>query len=85
MEIAYNQHMLWSACEVIPSSSSSQWGENILVVGDPKKQSASQVKSLVADSFGFALNGELHNVTRYLRSHGGFKLELVGANCLKCS
>ena len=43
-------------------------------------QSGSKVKSLIADSFGFASNGELHNVSGYLRSHDGFELEMVGSN-----
>ena len=48
-------------------------------MGDPKRQSGSKVKSLIADSFGFASNGELHNVSGYLKSHGGFELEMVGS------
>ena len=48
-------------------------------MGDPKRQSGSKVKSLIADSFSFASNGELHNVSGYLKSHGGFELEMVGS------
>ena len=66
MEAAYSQLIDWSPSAAVPASMSSQWGENILVVGDPKRQSASKVKFLIADSFGFALNGELHNVSSYL-------------------
>ena len=66
MEAAYSQLIDWSPYAAVLASSSSQWGENILVVGDPKRQSASKVKSLIADSFSFALNGELHNVSSYL-------------------
>ena len=77
MEAAYSQLIDWSPSAVLMSMS-SQWGDNILVVGDPKRQSASKVKSLIADSFGFASNGELHNVSGYLCSYGGFELELVG-------
>ena len=57
MEAAYSQLINWSLSAAVPASTSSQWGENILVVGDPKRQSASKVKSLIADSFGFASNG----------------------------
>ena len=80
MEAAYSQPITWSASanSAVPSS---QWGDNILVVGDPKRQSGSKVKSLIADSFGFASNGELHNVSGYLKSHGGFELQMVGSNC----
>ena len=80
MEAAYSQLINWSPSAAVPASSSSQWGDNILVVGDPKRQSGSKVKSLIADSFGFALNGELHNVSRYLKSHGGFELEMVSSD-----
>ena len=52
------------------------------MVGDPKRQSGSKMKSFIADAFGFASNGELHNVQNYLKSHGGFELELVSINCL---
>ena len=78
MEAAYSQPITWSASadSAVPSS---QWGDNILVVGDPKRQSGSKVKSLIADSFGFTSNGELHNVSGYLKSHGGFELEMVGS------
>ena len=78
MEAAYSQLITWSASadSAVPSS---QWGDNILVVGDPKRQSGSKLKSLIADSFGFASNGELHNVSGYLKSHGGFELEMVGS------
>ena len=85
MEVTYSQLIDWSPCAAVLASLFSQWGENILVVGDPKRQSASKVKSLIADSFGFALNGELHNVSSYLQSHGGFELELVGISHLKYS
>ena len=80
MEAAYSQPITWSASadSAVPSS---QWGDNILVVGDPKRQSGSKVKSLIADSFGFTSNGELHNVSGYLKSHGGFELQMVGSNC----
>ena len=74
MEAAYSQLIDWSPSAAVPASSSSQWGDNILVVGDPKRQSGSKVKSLIADSFGFASNGELHNVSGYLKSHGGYEL-----------
>ena len=79
MEAAYSQLITWyaSAASAAPSS---QWGDNILVVGDPKRQSGSKVKSLIANSFGFASNGELHNVSGYLKSHGGFELEMVGSS-----
>ena len=80
MEAAYSQLIDWSPSAAVPASSSSQWGDNILVVGDPKRKSGSKVKSLIADSFGFASNGELHNVSGYLRSHGGFELEMVGSD-----
>ena len=82
MEAAYSQPITWSASAASAASAapSSQWGDNILVVGDPKRQSGSKVKSLIADSFGFASNGELHNVSSYLKSHGGFKLEMVGSS-----
>ena len=76
MEAAYSQLITWSAS----AAPSSQWGDNILVVGDPKRQSGSKVKSLIADSFGFASNGELHSVSGYLKSHGGFELEMVGSS-----
>ena len=85
MEAAYSQLIDWSPSAAVPAPTSSQWGENILVVGHPKRQSASKVKSLIADSFGFASNGELHNVNSYLRSHGGFELELVGISHLRYS
>ena len=78
MEAAYSQLIDWSPSTAVRAPMSSQWGDNILVVGDPKRQSASKVKSLIADSFGFASNGELHNMSSYLRSHSGFELELVG-------
>ena len=79
MEAAYFQLIDWSPSAAVPASSSSQWGDNILVVGDPKRQSGSKVKSLIADSFGFTSNGELHNVSGYLKSHGGYDLEMVGS------
>ena len=77
MEAAYSQLIDWSPSAAVPASSSSQWGDNILVVGDPKRQSGSKVKSLIADSFGFTSNGELHNVSGYLKSYGGYELEMV--------
>ena len=80
MEAAYSQLIDWSPSAAVPTSSSSQWGDNILVVGDPKRQSGSRVKSFIADSFGFASNGELHNVSGYLKSHGGYELEMVGSS-----
>ena len=73
MEAAYSQLIDWSPSAAVLASSSSQWGDNILVVGDPKRQSGSRVKSLIAS------NGELHNVSGYLKSHGGYKLEMVGS------
>ena len=79
MEAAYSQLIDWSPSAAVPASSSSQLGDNILVVGDPKRQSGSRVKSLIADSFGFTSNGELHNVSGYLKSHGGYELEMVGS------
>ena len=79
MEAAYSQLIDWSPSAAVPASLSSQWEDNILVVGDPKRQSGSKVKSLIADSFSFALNGELHNVSGYLKSHGGYELEMVGS------
>ena len=80
MEAAYSQLIDWSPSAAVPASSSSQWGDSILVVGDPKRQSGSKVKSLIADSFGFASNGELHIVRGYLKSHGGFELKMVGSD-----
>ena len=79
MEAAYSQLITWSA-SAASAAPSSQWGDNILVVGDPKRQSGSKVKSLIADSFGFTSNGELDNVSGYLKSHGGFELEMVGSS-----
>ena len=79
MEAAYSQLITWSA-SAASAAPSSQWGVNILVVGDPRRQSGSKVKSLIADSFGFASNGELHSVNGYLKSHGGFELEMVGSS-----
>ena len=83
MEAAYSQLITWSASadSAVPSS---QWGDNILVVGDPKRQSGSKVKSFIADSFSFASNGELHNVSNYLKTHGGFELEMVGGSTFVC-
>ena len=83
MEAAYSQLITWSASadSAVPSS---QWGDNILVVGDPKRQSGSKVKSFIANSFGFASNGELHNVSNYLKIHGGFELEMVGGSTFVC-
>ena len=83
MEAAYSQPITWSASadSAVPSS---QWGDNILVVGDPKRQSGSKVKSFIADSFGFTSNGELHNVSNYLKTHGGFELEMVGGSTFVC-
>ena len=52
------------------------------MVGDPKRQSGSRVKSFIADSFSFASNGELHNVSGYLKSHGGYELEMVGSSSI---
>ena len=79
MEAAYSQLITWSA-SAASAAPSSKWGDNILVMGDPKRQSGSKVKSLIADSFGFTSNGELHNVSGYLKSHGGFELEMVGSS-----
>ena len=79
MEAAYSQLIDWSPSAAVPASSSSQWGDNILVVGDPKRQSGSRVKSLIADSFGFTSNGELHNMSGYLKLDGGYELEMVGS------
>ena len=80
MEAAYSQLIDWSPSTAVPAPTFSQWGDIILLVGDSKRQSASKVKSLIADSFSFASNGELHNVSGYLCSLGGFKLELVGSS-----
>ena len=79
MEAAYSQLITWSA-SAASAAPSSQWGDNILVVGDPKRQSGSKVRSFIADSFGFASNGELHNVSTYLKTHGGFELEMVSSS-----
>ena len=83
MEAAYSQLITWSA-SADSAVLSSQWGDNNLVVGDPKRQSGSKVKSFIADSFGFASNGELHNVSNYLKTHGGFELEMVGGSTFVC-
>ena len=77
MEVEYSVLMTWSPHQTPPSDSSSQWGHNIKVVGLPQRESGTKQKSLLADMFGFTSDGELNNVTNYLRSHGGFELEQV--------
>ena len=77
MEVEYSALMTWSPHQAPPSESSSQWGDNIKIVGVPQRESGSRKKSFIADMFGFATDGELHNITCYLRSHGGFELEQV--------
>ena len=77
MEVEYSDLMTWSPHKAPPSNASSQWGHNIKVVGLPRRESRTKKKSLLADMFGFASDGELNNVANYLRSHGGFELEQV--------
>ena len=77
MEVKYSDLMTWSPHETPPSDVSGQWGHNIKVMGLPRRESGTKKKSLLADMFGFALDGELNNVANYLRSHGGFELEQV--------
>ena len=77
MEVEYSMLMTWSTHQELPSEPSSQWGENIKVVGVPQKVSGSRKKSFLADMFGFSSDGELHTITSFLRSHGGFELEQV--------
>ena len=77
METEYSQYITWSSHSMPPSDSTSQWGHSIKIVGDPRNPSGSKSKSLLADMFGFASNGELANVTNYLRTHGRFELEQV--------
>ena len=69
--------MTWSTHQGPPSDAAGQWGHNIKVVGVPRRESGSKRKSFMADTFGFANDGELQGVISYLRSHGGFKLEQV--------
>ena len=77
MEVKYSDLMTWSPHKAPPSDASGQWGHNIKVVGLPRRESGTKKKSLLADMFGFTLDGELSNVANYLRSHGSFKLEQV--------
>ena len=76
MEVEYSVLMTWSPQQAPPSDSTSQWGHNIKVVGLPQKEFRTK-RSFIVDMFGFALNGELNNMTNYLRSHGSFELEQV--------
>ena len=77
MEVEYAVLMTWDPHQAPPLDSSSQWGHNIKIVGLPQRESGSRKKSYIADMFGFTTDGELHNVTNYLRSHRGFELEQV--------
>ena len=77
METEYSQYITWSTHSAPPFNSTSQWGHSIKIVGDPGKPSGSKAKSFLTYMFGFASNGELASVTNYLRTHGGFELELV--------
>ena len=77
MEMEYSALMTWSTHQGPPSDSSGQWGHNIKVVGVPQHESGSKRKSFMADTFGFANDGELQGIVSYLRSHGGFELEQV--------
>ena len=77
MEVKYSGLMTWSTHEAPPSDASGQWGHNIRVMGLPRKESGTKMKSLLADMFGFASDGELTNIANYLRSHRGFELEQV--------
>ena len=77
MEIEYSALMTWSTHQGPPSESSGQWGHNIKVVGVPRHESGSKRKSFMADTFGFANDGELQGIISYLRSHGEFELEQV--------
>ena len=77
METEYSQYITWSTHSTPPSDSTSQWGHSIKIVGDPQNPSGSKAKSLLADMLGFTRNRELANVTKYLRTHGGFELEQV--------
>ena len=77
MEVEYSVVMTWSTHQGPPSDSSSQSGHNIKVVGVPWRESGSKRKSFMADTFGFANDGELWGIISYLRSHGGFELEQV--------
>ena len=80
MEVEYSVLMTWSPHQAPPSDTSGEWGHNIKVVGLPWRESGTKKKSLLADMFGFTSDGELNNVTNYLRSHGGFELEQVRTN-----
>ena len=86
MEVEYSVLMTWSPTQAPPSESSSQWGDNIKVVGLPRRESGSKKKSFLADMFGFSSEGELHNISSYLKSHGGFELEQVNPElpCFVC-
>ena len=84
MNTEYLQYITWSTHSAPPSDSTSQWGHSINIVGDPQNPSGSKAKSLLADMFGFASNGELASVTNYLRTNGGLELEQVSTkvNCI---
>ena len=69
--------MTWSPHQAPSSESSSQWGDNIKVVGVPRRESGSKKKSFLADMFGFSSDDELNSITSYLRFHRGFELEQV--------
>ena len=77
MEVEYSGLMTWSTHEAPHFDVSGQWGHNIKVVGLPQRESGTKKKSLLADMFGFASDGELTNIANYLRSHGGFELKQV--------
>ena len=87
MEGEYSVIMTWSTHQSPLSDSSGQWGHNIKVVGVPQHESGCKRKSFMADTFGFANDGELQGVINYLRSHGGFELEQVRLElplCFQC-
>ena len=55
----------------------TQWVQNIIIAGDPRKVTGSKRKSFMADMYSFKMDGELAGVSSYLRSHGGFEIEQV--------
>ena len=55
------------------------WGEGITVCGPAQPLKGTLTPSLMADSYGFRGEEEWIRVQKYLKSHGGWQLEQVGA------
>ena len=84
MEVEYEEVVSWvdpGPGRAGPSGTEmpGPWGEGIHIFGVPQPLKGCHTPNLMADSYGFASAEELSMVQKFLREHGGWQLEQVGA------